>query len=55
MIPGNVKLQTSKVLLRPIEENDFRSLLELTQDEDAWNYFTLNLADKVQLKKLKAA
>lgn len=51
MIPQNFTLQTNKVLLRPLEENDFDSFLELAQDEDAWNYFTLNLADKNHLQK----
>ena len=51
MIPANLSLQTNKVLLRPVEENDFDIFLKLAQDEDAWNYFTLNLADKVHLRK----
>lgn len=51
MIPIDLSLQTNKVLLRPIEENDFDTFFELAQDEDAWRYFTLNLADKEQLKK----
>jgi RimJ/RimL family protein N-acetyltransferase len=51
MIPLNLTLQTNKVLLRPIEENDFNFFFPLTQDEDAWNYFTLNLADKNHLRK----
>jgi N-acetyltransferase len=51
MIPSNLILQTSKLILRPMEENDFDIFFELAQDEDAWNYFTLNLADKEQLKK----
>lgn len=51
MLSQNLILQTNKVILRPMEENDFDSFLKLAQDEDAWNYFTLNLADKNQLKK----
>lgn len=51
MIPPGLTLQTDKVFLRPIEENDFDSFRELTQDADAWQYFTLNLADKEQLRK----
>lgn len=51
MIPFDLTLQTNKVLLRPLEENDFDTFLELAQDEDAWNYFTLNLADKDHLRK----
>lgn len=51
MIPVDLTLQTNKVLLRPVEENDFGTFLSLAQDEDAWNYFTLNLADKDHLRK----
>jgi RimJ/RimL family protein N-acetyltransferase len=51
MIPADIALHTTKVLLRPIEENDFDAFFELAQDEDAWKYFTLNLADKEHLRK----
>ena len=51
MIPTDLTLQTNKVLLRPVEENDFNAFLELAQDKDAWKYFTLNLADKKHLRK----
>lgn len=51
MIPFDLSLETNKVLLRPLEENDFDIFFELAQDEDAWNYFTLNLADKHHLRK----
>lgn len=51
MIPPNLTLQTTKVILRPMEENDFNFFYELAQDEDVWKYFTLNLADKNHLRK----
>jgi N-acetyltransferase len=51
MIPVDLTLQTGKVLLRPLSKNDFDSFLELAQDEDAWYYFSLNLADKNHLRK----
>jgi RimJ/RimL family protein N-acetyltransferase len=51
MITPDLFLDTSKVLLRPIEESDYEPFLRLAQDEDTWNYFTLNLADGEQLKK----
>jgi RimJ/RimL family protein N-acetyltransferase len=51
MIPASLRLQTNKVLLRPMEENDFNFFFPLTQEEDAWNYFTLNLADVNHLRK----
>jgi RimJ/RimL family protein N-acetyltransferase len=51
MIPQDLTLQTDKVILRPIQENDFDAFLELAQDEDAWKYFSLNLADASQLRQ----
>ena len=51
IIPFDLTLETNKVLLRPLEENDFDAFFPLAQDEDAWHYFTLNLADKEHLKK----
>jgi len=52
MIPKDLILETNKVLLRHIEEKDQADFLRLAQqDEDMWAWFTLNLADEVQLKK----
>ena len=51
MIPVELTLQTGTVILRPLGETDFDIFLQLTQDEGAWKYFSLNLADKDQLKK----
>ena len=51
MISPTLTLETNKVLLRPIDEDDFDALLKLAQDEEMWTYFTLNLADKNQLQK----
>ncbi len=52
MIPLDLKIETSKALLRPIAEEDFNDFVLLTQgDKDMWNYFPLNLADEQQLKK----
>lgn len=52
LIPANLTLETSKVILRPIEENDYDAFLHLSsQDKDMWYYFTLNLADEKQLRK----
>lgn len=48
--PGLI-LETDRALLRPIEENDLEVFLQLAQDEEAWKYFTLNLADKTHLLK----
>jgi N-acetyltransferase len=51
MIPIDLTLQTNKVLLRSLQENDFTTFFELAKDKDAWKYFTLNLADKDHLRK----
>jgi RimJ/RimL family protein N-acetyltransferase len=51
MLPPNLTLETSKVLLRPMTEADFDMLLQLTQEKDMWKYFTLDLSDPIQLKK----
>jgi N-acetyltransferase len=52
IIPAELKLETDRVLLRPIEMNDFEVFLTLAQqDEDMWKYFSFNLADKTHLLK----
>jgi len=51
MIPFDLTLHTSKVILRPVEETDFDIFYELAQDEDAWKYYPLNLANKGALRK----
>lgn len=49
MIPNELFLETDRVLLRPLTEADSETFLYLAQDEGMWQYFSLNLADKVQL------
>ncbi len=52
MIPPNLQLETNIALLRPVEENDFNSFLQLAREDPAmWEYFSLNLADEVQLTR----
>jgi RimJ/RimL family protein N-acetyltransferase len=51
MMPFDLTLETSKVLLRPLAVDDYDALYELAQDADMWKYFTLNLADEKHLKK----
>lgn len=51
MIPPDLILQTGKVMLRAIEENDFDPFFELGQDENMWQYFTLNLGNKDHLRR----
>ena len=52
MIPHDLVLETSKAMLRPVEPNDYETFLYLAQqDEEMWQYFSLNLADELQLRK----
>ena len=52
MIPHHLVLETKKVILRPIAQEDYQSFLTLAQqDPDMWQYFSLNLADETQLTK----
>ena len=52
MIPFDLTLETNRVLLRPVEENDYDAFLCLAkQDEEMWQYFSFNLSDEDQLKK----
>ena len=52
MIPVDLKLETSRAILRPIAEEDYNDFLRLArQDEDMWEYFSLNLGDEKQLRK----
>jgi N-acetyltransferase len=51
MIPKELSLETSRVLLRPLQENDFEPMFSLAQDEGIWDYFSLNLADEKQLRQ----
>jgi len=52
MIPHDLTLETNKVILRPLAEEDYDTILDLArQDEDMWYYFSLNLGDEEQLKK----
>ena len=51
MIPKELTLHTSTVILRRMKEDDFHAFFELVHDTDMWTYFTLNLSDKNDLKK----
>ncbi len=55
MIPQDLILETDKVILRPIAEDDYDFFLELgKKDFDMWYYFTFNLGDEEQLKNWMA-
>lgn len=52
MIPEDLQLETSRVILRPIREEDYDRFLQLAQpDPDMWYYFSLNLGDPKQLQR----
>lgn len=51
MLPADLTLETSKVLMRPLAEDDFDAFLRLTQEKEMWKYFTLDLSDPASLKK----
>ena len=52
MIPQDLMLETDKVILRPIAEDDYDFFLELgKKDFDMWYYFSYNLGDEEQLAK----
>ena len=50
-IPSDLTLQTNRVILRPISENDFDDLRELALEEEIWKYFPFNLAQKQHFQK----
>jgi len=50
MIPADLTLETNKVILRPVQENDYDEFLRIArQDADMWYYFSFNLGDELQL------
>jgi N-acetyltransferase len=50
-IPAGLEMETNRVLLRPLQENDFDALLLQAQEPDMWKFFVVNLADPTILKK----
>jgi N-acetyltransferase len=52
LIPTDLSIETTKVLLRPLTENDLPAFYDITsKDKDMWYYFTFNLSDEQQLEK----
>src|SRR5690606_2151660 len=50
-IPVNLQLETQRVLLRPLNTEDFGALYtQSSQDETMWEYFSSNLNDPHQLQ-----
>ena len=50
-ISPDLKLETDKVLLRPLQHLDIASFTPITKDASVWKYFTFLLDDPVQLQK----
>lgn len=51
MMPPSSALEAGNILLRPLTEEDLPKLLELTQDESLWKYFTADLRKMEELQK----
>jgi RimJ/RimL family protein N-acetyltransferase len=51
MIPKDLVLETVRVILRPVVENDADDFWSLAQDKEAWKYFTLDLSNRDHLRK----
>ena len=44
ILPSDLVLESERLLLRPLQTEDFSALLELTQDASLWTYFTNDLS-----------
>jgi N-acetyltransferase len=51
MISPELKLETEKVVLRPMQHLDIASFSLLTNDDSLWKYFTLLLNDPSELQR----
>lgn len=52
MLNAEITLETKLATLRPLEESDYDSFLSLArQDEQMWDYFSLNLGNPEHLKR----
>ena len=51
MISQNLKLETDKVILRPMQHSDIASFARLTNDASVWRYFTFLLNNSAELQR----
>lgn len=51
MISKELKLETDKVLLRPIQHLDISSFNSIAKDESIWSYFTYLLNDPQEMQR----
>lgn len=49
MINYHKILKTERIILRPVIEEDFKEMRELTKNEKVWTYFTSNLSNENEL------
>lgn len=50
-ISPNLKLETDKVILRPLQQEDISSFARITNDASLWKYFTFLLNNPVELQR----
>ena len=50
MLDFNLILETVKVRIRPLNADDYKSFLRITNDESMWIYFTYDLSVESELK-----
>jgi RimJ/RimL family protein N-acetyltransferase len=48
--PSSFSLETPRVVLRLLNENDYDDFLPITKDPDIWKYFTKDLSSEDELK-----
>lgn len=48
--PENITLETPRVILRPMQKEDYNEFLPLTRLADTWKYFTKDLQDENELR-----
>lgn len=45
----NIRLETSKVLIRPLEKTDTEALLKIAIHQDIWTWFTVIISNRAEL------
>src|SRR5688572_12880028 len=48
--PEDFVIETLRVIIRPLKENDFESFIPLTKNADTWKHFTKDLSSESELK-----
>jgi len=51
IIPQSLKLETDKVILRPMQHDDISSFARITNDASVWRYFTFLLNNSAELQR----